>query len=1477
MKIDNDFQSRKFIGWRLKPEFDLFSPPKLLCMGKFYSAAIVFLALFFVCEVKAQDVTEKSVQDLVKTHAAQLHITSTDANNVVINSYFTDPGTGILYSYIQQTWNGIRVYNTIITAAFRNNQLLYSAGKFVNDIATKAGQAAPSIAAEQAVIRSAEHLQLPRPVNLQVVDNKFSTDKKIVLSPASIAKQNITAELFWLADDELKTVKLAWNVNIDVAGSPDWWNVRIDAMNGAFIDKDNWTVHENISNIGNDRFNRLSNRVSKSRRGITGFNAIPPTSITNAGYYVVRFPGESPVSGTLGVDNQPWLKAGVGNNAVTHGWHYDGVTDYDITRGNNVFAYLDINNSNNASTTNYPDTSSTPIPSLTFNNLPAFTNEPSTVQNRKFALDNLFYWNNLMHDVMYQYGFNEVSGNFQSDNLGRGGSGNDFVRAEAQDASGTNNANFATPGDGSSGRMQMYLFSRVPSLTVNTPAVIAGDYTTVESGFSTANKLINIGPVSGTLVYYNDNAAGTTHEACVIPVNSIVGKIAVIVRGNCNFTDKVKNAQNAGAIAVVMVNNVPGDPIIMGGTDNTITIPAVMISQEDGNTITAQINNNVTVTLTAGVNRDGDLDAGVVCHEFGHGISNRLTGGRTNASCLQNAEQGGEGWSDYFALMMVTNWSTAQLTDGNLSRSMATYVLGQNSNGTGLRTYPYSYNLTVDPHTYTDVAANPESHYIGEVWTSALWDMTWNIIQQEGAIEPNIYNASSNGGNAIALKLVMEGLRLQTCRPGFLDARNAILAADSILYNYRHKCAIWNAFARRGMGYSAVQGNSNSATDQVSAFDVPSSVTLAKTTTPAVVDQSAQVTVNLSASCGCLAPANNYVIRDTIPSGFSYVSSTGGTLNGNIVTFTPVNFTNTLETRNFSITLQPTSGCSVDTSINDNRDGSSIGGLTPAAAVGSTLWIPSNNRFSSPSNSWFAANPATTSDFTLTSNAFTAGSLSVLAIKHYYVIENAVDGGRIEITTDNGANWIDAGPYIVQNGYNTTTIIGSPWGSGQRIFSGVSYGQGTDQFITTIVNLSSFSGQSVRVRFRMQTNATNASNSTYEGWYIDDIVHINGCGGIVKAGLYNSTATLVDNTVNPIFVRGTANAVVTFATQPNDAAVCENNSVSFTAAATGTPSPTYKWQVSTDGGGTFNDIPGQTSATLTFIPTAAMQGNKYRSIATNGLTSATSNVVTLTVNRLVTVSAHPNNAGVCGGTNASFAVTATGAGTLTYKWQVSTDNGATYNDVAGQTTATMTIAATNAMNGNKFRSVITGTCGSVTSNAATLTVSTQVPVTIVTVLPSRICTSDSAIALVATPVGGAWSGTGVTGSSFVPSTTAPGTHTLTYTYTNTNGCTTVATTIAKLEDCPERKLTLANNAMILFPNPNNGRFKIKMNSTLYTSLGMKVYASNGALVRSQQISGLSFGQTTDITLLNVAAGVYLVKFYASDGTETTFKVVIGTH
>jgi len=71
----------------------------------------------------------------------------------------------------------------------------------------------------------------------------------------------------------------------------------------------------------------------------------------------------------------------------------------------------------------------------------------------------LFYYNNILHDYLYSIGFTESLWNFQQDNFGKGGAGQDAVSAQVQDGSGTNNANFGTPADGSRPRMQMFLFT----------------------------------------------------------------------------------------------------------------------------------------------------------------------------------------------------------------------------------------------------------------------------------------------------------------------------------------------------------------------------------------------------------------------------------------------------------------------------------------------------------------------------------------------------------------------------------------------------------------------------------------------------------------------------------------------------------------------------------------------------------------------------------------------------------------------------------------------------------------------------------------------------------------------------------------------------------------------------------------------------------------------------------------------------------
>ncbi|MEP6676743.1 MAG: M36 family metallopeptidase [Ferruginibacter sp.] len=1078
-----------------------------------FAGALLAVLLLTAASVSAQQADYNEYRPLLLKNALRLGITATDINEAVITNAYTDASTQVTYIYLQQAYQQVKVYNTIITTAFSNGSFLYASGNFVKDIASKAAGSQPSKQYAEAIKAAARHLKLNENAPLSLVNDLFTTDKKYLVAAPAIAKRDIEVALYWQPSDDKQQVSLTWNVNIDVLGSSDWWNVRINAMTGDYLVKDNWTVEE--KNIFPESVSAKATNDVVSETEIKtpvainkAVNTFAPPTVTSANYRVYPFPYESPNFIAATTVNNPWLLAGAGNNATTNGWHFDGTTNYNITRGNNVFAFLDrrANNVSDASR-NWPDTSSTAIPLLNFiHNINPAVQPWLNTENKKAALDNLFYWNNLMHDVMYQYGLTEAGGSFQADNLSRGGLGNDYVNANAQDSAGYSNANFSTPIDGSSGRMQMYTWTGTTQFNINSPAGIAGQYPATENSFTAPDKLIDVGPITALCALYNDDAGGTNHFGCVVAANpaALAGKIALIDATGCNFIIKVKNAQNAGAVGAMLYY-----PTLLGlgGTDATVTIPCVSITTAVANSIIAQLNASVpvSVTLASGIYLDGDLDNGIICHEYGHGVSNRLTGGPANTSCLNNAEQGGEGWSDYFALMMTTNWNTATLTDGPIARPMGTYAFNQPANGNGIRRYPYSTNLTINPLTYTNMAANTEVHAIGEIWCAALWDMTWNIIQQTGSITTNIYNNAGAGGNSIALNLVMTGLKLQPCGPGFLDARNAILAADSILYNNAHRCAIWNAFARRGMGFSAKEGSPDNAADQTAATDLPAAVRLIGTD-PVSVTKSTQTTITHTATCDCQA-ITGYVLRDTIPSGFTYVSSIpAGTLNGNVLSFPAANFTAS-ETRNFSITLTaPATNCLIDSVINDNRETNTTGGLVSAGAPG---WTTSTTKPHSGTTSWFVTDPSATGSSTLTSGsvaATAAQNLSILSFYHYFNIENGYDAGVVEYSTD-GTTWLDAGSLIYRNPYNTTILAGTL--IGKTAFSG-----SNNDYRQTFADVSSLGTTSVAFRFRMISD--NAIGSI--GWYVDDVVRANGCGGILKSGLYSNTAVRVDTVVTPMFV-----------------------------------------------------------------------------------------------------------------------------------------------------------------------------------------------------------------------------------------------------------------------------------------------------------------------------------------------------------------------
>ena len=114
--------------------------------------------------------------------------------------------------------------------------------------------------------------------------------------------------------------------------------------------------------------------------------------------------------------------------------------------------------------------------------------------------------------------------------------------------------------------------------------------------------------------------------------------------------------------------------------------------------------------------RDSSLDSGVVIHEYGHGISNRLTG--DNVGCLGNREQAGEGWSDWFAIVL-----TPRRTDtGVTPRGMGTYVFNQQRHEKGIRPTQYSTDMDVNPTTYGDLPGLAVPHGVGYAWATMIWE-----------------------------------------------------------------------------------------------------------------------------------------------------------------------------------------------------------------------------------------------------------------------------------------------------------------------------------------------------------------------------------------------------------------------------------------------------------------------------------------------------------------------------------------------------------------------------------------------------------------------------------------------------------------------------------------------------------------------------------------------------------------------------------
>lgn len=787
---------------------------------------------------------KEKIQQYLDNNRTKLGLTAQDTQEWFIESELSSTSTNINNYFVKQKYQSVEIFNSVSNFWIKNNEVINGGEGLIANIASKIESSSASLSAIQALNSAISIMNIQAGSNFEIIETIDSKNLKIsngTLDP-------ISAKLVYQLSPENK-LRISWDLTIDTQRHDHLWSLRVDAVTGKILDKQDWVIScafGDKRNHGSHNHTAISNNVVDNSKEFTNTFFKKQTSelvnVTGGTYKVIPYNYASP-------DHSPFVVISNPENALAspNGWHNTGNIGsalgpiYQYTRGNNVFAKEDIDANNSLGT--YPSGGA----SFTFN-FPYQGTYQQPAAYRDAAITNLFYMNNIMHDVFYQYGFNEVNGNFQQNALGRGGAGNDSVQADAQDgASATpqnlNNANFSTPVDGTSGRMQMFLWSvnntPLQPIYINSPADMVGPRDGRDNAFTNGHVALPVAPalIQSDFVLYDDGSAdiGQTDnaDACSAAVNAaaINGKITVVRRslaeadgGNpCAFAVKVKNAQLAGATAVIVVNNVAGI-ISMSGDDATINIPAISVTQAVGEDLIARIklqtvNGKIQVANPPFVNSDGDFDNGIIAHEYGHGISTRLAGGPANSSCLGNYDAMGEGWSDFFALMM-------QLKPGDVgttAQPIATFALNQPVTGLGLREFPYSTDLNINPRLYgqtniaipTDPADTSYRYVMGEFWASVLWDLNWAYIQKYG-YNNNIYTGT--GGNNKVIRLVLDGLKLQPCSPTMVSGRDALFAADQATTGGQDYCMIAEVFRRRGLGLNASAGSNVNPNDQVESF-----------------------------------------------------------------------------------------------------------------------------------------------------------------------------------------------------------------------------------------------------------------------------------------------------------------------------------------------------------------------------------------------------------------------------------------------------------------------------------------------------------------------------------------------------------------------------------------------------------------------------------------------------------------------------------
>lgn len=792
----------------------------------------------------------------------------------------------------------------------------------------------------------------------------------------------------------------------------------------------------------------------------------------------------------------PWLPAGA--TAAT---------------GNNASAFADVASPDGFSS---GDVRVTPTMPGTFGE----TFDPATVatttSQRIATGQQLFYVINWLHDWFYDKGFDEAAGNAQLSNFGRGGAGMDPVLIETQDFGGSDNATMTTPADGVSPKLETFLFrtasparfrSTSPALDVSaTPADFG------PAAFSVMGPLVRATPV----------------QLCTAATTMLTASLAVVDRGTCGFKQKALNAQAAGALGVVFINNGGALPSLQNdATPGTVTIPSLMVTSAQGaQLVTAMMSGTVTATISrvAAPFRDAAMDTSLMAHEWGHSLTSRLIGGGIGFTG-QQARGLSEGWSDFVALLLTIEAQDAMAPAGPDYSGVYAFTpwaldspaITTNAAYFGFRRVPFSVNFARNALTFHHIAdgqalpathpirafgANSQIHNTGEVWASMLLEGYVGLLRDR----PRLSFAQAQDRMQ---RTLVASLKLTPQVPTLLEARDAILATAAAT-DRADFTVFANAFARRGAGVLATGPDRFAPNNSpvVQSFITGSEVRFVSAT---LDDQPMNCDADGTLDVGEVGRLR-LTFRNTGSVDLTGLTATPTTTLAG-VTFTPttvpVPSVTPYSTQTVEVQVRLPAGLTVPTALPVSVSFTAPGLTTPGPRMASATFAVHSDTVTNASASddadadqsaWTASilgapadegfrrvavtaltgrygGPASAfvTDSRWTSPPLQVGSGAFsFTFQGRYDFEPDLDGAVLELSTNGGQTWTDLGSSVTP-AYPGTFTTGGPGDPNESPLAGrAGWGgrsAGYPAFVPFSVTLgSAFANQTVQVRFRVGTD-----------------------------------------------------------------------------------------------------------------------------------------------------------------------------------------------------------------------------------------------------------------------------------------------------------------------------------------------------------------------------------------------------------------------